>query len=163
MKFEIDVRDVNGGVVVPAAVKAIYSKPKPGGLPGEKVRIEQQLVVGSVHDLPLADATVLFAVAGGIFADETIAVSEVGGRWLTDSPAGSATKQGDLVTLKFTLGCIRLAPTVALPAGFPVKDNPRAALVDTPEGGKYHHLKFTPESFRRFEDPIDFKDPAAAG
>src|SRR6476620_9016032 len=167
MKFAIDVRDVNDGVVVPPAINAHYNKQKPGGLPGEKDRIAQRLIVGNVHDLPLADATVLFGIFVGIFADETITLSEVGGRWLADSPAGSVTQQGDLVTLKITVGCISLAPTIALPSDFPVKDNHRAALVDTADGGNYRGVLYnrenTPENCRRFDDPIDFRDPAAPG
>jgi hypothetical protein len=163
MKFSIDVRDVNDGIVTATSVYAVYNQPKPGGKAGEKVRIVQALTPGVVSDLPLADPTVSFGVAAGDFADEAITLSEVDGRWLTDSPAGSVTKLGELITLKLTVGCISLAPTVALPPEFPVKDNPQAVLVDAANGGSYRGVENGPENFRRFNNPFTFPDLDAAG
>jgi hypothetical protein len=167
MKFSIDVRDVNGGAIVPTSINAHFEKQRPGGAPGETDHIARRLIVGDVHDLPLDDATVLFGISLAVFADETITLSEVSGRWLADSPAGVVTQQGDVVSLNITVGCISLAPTVAFPPDYGVKDNPRAALVDPGAGGAYRGVKInpegTPETFRRFADVIELRDPAAAG
>lgn len=154
------LRDVNGGALTASAVSAHYDQLGPGG---QLERIARRLVVGAPTALALASSSVLFGISAAAFADEAITVAATSGGWLADSPAGSVTQQGDLVTLEVTMGSVRFAPTVTLPPDAPIQDNPRAALVDPAGGWRYRDVPLPPVDVERLSVPVDFQDPAGAG
>ncbi|POX46144.1 hypothetical protein C3489_32475 [Streptomyces sp. Ru71] len=158
MRLTVTVRDVNGRPLE-ADVGVVHAERGPGRQVDEVIT---HLRAGQPLEGELLGHRVGVTVTAADFTVERAVVAEAAGRWGTDNPACTVRVAGDALDVEVTVGCVRFAPTVYLPPGTALSDNPGAAYVEQVGGGAwiYRGGWLNDEKIHRLSEPV-FGDPDA--
>ncbi|WP_406117234.1 hypothetical protein OG572_41180 [Streptomyces virginiae] len=149
MQITVRVSDVNGTPLPDARIQVVFTAPGP--LP-----TSLSLRPGEVRDVTLAKDELEFHVSRDGFTEDRFTFAATASGWLSSNPAGQAFQLGTLLDVSTTIGTVRLAPTIGVPPGSPLVNNPQAALVD--DVGEpdwiYRDARHNPETMQRLDEPV---------
>ncbi|MFJ4785444.1 hypothetical protein [Streptomyces sp. NPDC088794] len=152
MRLTVTVADVNGRPL-DADVGVVHAVRGPGN---QVNQVTTHLKPGQPLEAELLGKRVGLTATTADFTVEKAVVAEFSGRWGSDNPACGVQSRGDALDVALTVGCVRFAPTVHLPEGTTLRDNPRAAYVEPTGGGGwiYRGGWLNDEKIWRLKDPV---------